>query len=202
MEVLHRPKIEACCVPFNLMVARPVGRAEIARNPKAQESMNKEWSRLRAQGVWDVNTVRERSSVAAEARNSNKNVQFGRLHGICVEKNSELEDGHPSRKFTRRVVFLGNQVRTQNYEAAVFQDQGKASGTMEAPRGGDPTARRGGGLFHQLTRGRLAGRARAAAAGVAGAVGGGARRGLPPRAVCVRGRGGAGGARRCARGPR
>ncbi|MBZ4217805.1 hypothetical protein, partial [Klebsiella aerogenes] len=84
--------------------------------------MDKEWRHLIAQGVWDLSSVRERADVAAEARAAKTNVQFGRLHGICVEKNSEHEEGHPSRKFRGHVVFLGNQVLNQNYEAAVLQD--------------------------------------------------------------------------------
>eukprot|EP00972_Heterocapsa_arctica_P086558 12759454-Heterocapsa_arctica.AAC.1 len=43
---------------------------------------------------------------------------------MCVEKNSELPEGHPKRKFTGRVVFQGNRVTNQNWEAAIFQDLG------------------------------------------------------------------------------
>jgi hypothetical protein len=37
----------------------------------------------------------------------------GRVFGICVEKNAELLEGDPSRKYKGRVVFQGNQVLDQ-----------------------------------------------------------------------------------------
>eukprot|EP00969_Alexandrium_andersonii_P044848 1968724-Alexandrium_andersonii.AAC.1 len=38
--------------PFNACVARPVGKAEIARAPAAQEAAKKECDRLRGKYVW------------------------------------------------------------------------------------------------------------------------------------------------------
>ena len=99
--------------------------------------MEKEWSRLIQQGVLDVASVREKEDVATEARRTGKNVQFGRLHGICVEKSHELEKGHLYRKYKGRVVFLGNQVTNQFYETASFQDLGNSPATMEAARFAD-----------------------------------------------------------------
>ena len=104
---------------------------------KPRLQWKKEWSRLIQQGVWDVTSVREKEDVAAEARKSGKTMQFGRLHGICVEKNHELEKGHPSRKYTGRVAFLGKQVTNQFYETASFQDLGNSPATMEAARFAD-----------------------------------------------------------------
>ena len=59
-------------------------------------------------------------------------VHMGYLFGICVEKNSELSD--EQRKFKGRVVFQGNRVIDQNYDAAMFQDLGSAPATMEASK--------------------------------------------------------------------
>ena len=42
--------------------------------------------------------VREKKEVMEEARETETEVQFGRVHGICVEKNFELPKGHASRK--------------------------------------------------------------------------------------------------------
>eukprot|EP00972_Heterocapsa_arctica_P101389 14942994-Heterocapsa_arctica.AAC.1 len=58
---------------------------------------------------------------------------------MCVEKNSELPAGHPKRKFKGRVVFQGNRVTNQNWEAAIFQDLGSCPATMEASRAADCT---------------------------------------------------------------
>ena len=60
---------------------------------------------------------------------------MGYLFGICVEKNSEL--GASQRKFKYRVVFQGNRVIDQNYEAAIFQDLGSTPATLEASRVAD-----------------------------------------------------------------
>ena len=82
---------------FNAMVSRPVGRAEIESNPKAKESMLKEWKGLRDQGVFDFTMVREYDEVVAEAKKDKKEVHMARVHGICVEKNYQLPEGNPGR---------------------------------------------------------------------------------------------------------
>ena len=96
--------------------------------------MEAEWKRVREKHVWDETVVREWDEVASEARKQNKEIQFGYLFGICVEKNAELPDGHANRKFKGRVVFQGNRVVNQNWEAAMFQDLGNAPATMDASR--------------------------------------------------------------------
>ena len=67
-------------------------------------------------------------------KRSGTTVQFGRVHGICVEKNAELPEGHPNRKFKGRVVFLGNRVVNQDYESATFADLGNAPANLESGR--------------------------------------------------------------------
>ena len=62
---------------------------------------------------------------------------MGYLFGICVEKNSELAKGDPSRKYKGRVVFQGNRVINQFYDAAIFQDLGSAPATLEAAKMAD-----------------------------------------------------------------
>jgi hypothetical protein len=51
----HRSKYVRPLFPFPACVARPVGKAEISREPKAKEALQKEWDRLIARGVWDTN---------------------------------------------------------------------------------------------------------------------------------------------------
>ena len=137
----HRPKI----VPFNshswtvlrACVARPVSRKEVLESPPARAAMKAEWDRLRNKMVWDEDKVREWSDVAREAQRGNVELNFGYLFGICVEKNSELPPLHPKRKFKGRVVFQGNRVTNQNWEAAIFQDMGSSPSTMEASKAAD-----------------------------------------------------------------
>ena len=102
------------------MVSRPVGRAEIESNPKAKEAMLKEWKGLRDQEVFDFTMVREYDDVVAEAKKDKKEVHMARVHGICVEKNYQLSEDNPGRKFKGRGVLLGNQVKNQHWEAAFF----------------------------------------------------------------------------------
>ncbi len=133
----HRKKGTPRRFPFNALVARPVNKKEIERTPKAQEAMNNEWKRLIDKHVWDMSVVRDMSDVASEAKNKNKEIQFGWLFGICVEKNSELPTNNPARKFKGRVVFQGNRVVNQNWDMAVFQDMGNSPATMDASRACD-----------------------------------------------------------------
>ena len=137
---IHRTKIPAEGMGgklFNAMVSRPVGRAEIDSNPKAKEAMLKEWKSLRDQGVFDFSMVREYDEVVAEAKKNKKEVHMARVHGICVEKNYQIPEGNPGRKFKGRGVLLGNQVKNQHWEAAFFQDLGTSPASFEASRWAD-----------------------------------------------------------------
>ena len=89
----HRAKIGPSPYPFNACVARPVGKADIARSDGAREALRAEWDRLRSKDVWDESVVREWADVAKEAQAAGEEVDFGYLHAICVEKirNSLME---------------------------------------------------------------------------------------------------------------
>ncbi|WP_288992890.1 hypothetical protein [uncultured Marinobacter sp.] len=133
----HRSKNTPRRFPFNALVARPVTKKEIDRNPKAQAAMDAEWNRLKEKNVWDMSVVRDLKDVAWQAREKGKEIQFGWLFGICVEKNSELPLENKSRKYKGRVVFQGNRVVNQNWDVAVFQDMGNSPATMDASRACD-----------------------------------------------------------------
>ena len=137
-EVPHRPKIVAfnshIWITMNACVARPVGKKELLLSKGALAAMKAEWDKLRSKVVWDEINVREWSDVAKEAQDAGVEVNFGYLFGICVEKNSEHPPDHPKRKFKGRVVFQGNRVTNQNWEAAVFQDLGSCPATMGASK--------------------------------------------------------------------
>ena len=62
---------------------------------------------------------------------------MGRLFGICVLKGSELDLKDERRKYKYRVVFQGNRVIDQNWEAAIFQDLGSTPASMEAGKVAD-----------------------------------------------------------------
>ena len=75
------------------------------------------------------------SGVAEEARNQGKKMHVGMICELCVEKNSELSPDQ--RKYKGRVVFQGNRVCNQNWEAAVFQNLGSSPASMEAGKAVD-----------------------------------------------------------------
>ncbi|WP_288993063.1 polyprotein of Ty1/Copia retrotransposon, partial [uncultured Marinobacter sp.] len=124
-------------IPFPAMVARPVGAPEIAREPLAQKARDAEWRRLREQDVWDEENVREWDEVCAEAKANGTECHLAHLMGIMVEKGSELDKDDENRKYKFRVVFRGDQVKDQNWEAAMFQDLGSAPATMAASKMAD-----------------------------------------------------------------
>ena len=118
---------------INACVARPVSKKEL-QSPPAQASMKAGWDRLRNKMVWDEDKVREWSDVAREAQKGNHEFNFGYLFGICVERNYDLPPLHPERKFKGRVVFQGDRVTNQNWEAAIFQDLGSCPAKVEASK--------------------------------------------------------------------
>ncbi len=122
---------------YNAMVSRPVSRSEMLSSPEALASMKKEWKGLWDQDVFDFSRVVEYDEIVREYRAKNEEAQLARVHGICVEKNHQLPKDDPRRKFKGRGVLLGNQVKNQNFEAALFQDLGNSPATFEAARWAD-----------------------------------------------------------------
>ena len=135
--IQHREKAVKVVRFFDALVSRPVGRKEMLTNPDALASMKKEWSGLIDQVVFDLDAVREYDAVAKEAKAKGEEVHMARAHGICVEKHSQLPVGDPKRKFKGRGVLLGNQVKNQSFEAAMFQDLGNSPASFEASRWAD-----------------------------------------------------------------
>ena len=121
----------------NALVARPVGRKEMLSDPEALESMMKEWKGQWSAGVYDFKVVREYDDVLKEASDKGEEIHMARVHGICVEKHSELPKEDKRRKFKGRGVLLGNQVKNQNLEAAFFQDLGNSPASFESSRWAD-----------------------------------------------------------------
>ena len=116
-------------------VARPVPVKERLTNPKAKEACEEEWDKLLSAGTngyFDINGVREFDDVRREYRLQGRKAHFGRIHELCYEKNSELPDNDPRKKYKGRDVFLGDQVKDQDGNVALFQDLSSAPATMAA----------------------------------------------------------------------
>ena len=121
----------------NTLVARPVDKREIRANPKAQEALDIEWNKLVKKTAWMYDTVREWGEISGKAKKSGKKVHIGKVFEICVEKGSELPEGHKLRKFKGRTVFQGNNVRDENADVALFSELGSSPATMEAGKAVD-----------------------------------------------------------------
>ena len=135
----HRVKRPLGNLGIPACVARPVSKKEIAENlvlksGSCKEALDKEWNRLRNKKVWDEGSVRTWKDVIHSARRDKRTIHLGRMFGIMVEKNHELPKDDPNRKYKYRVVFQGNNVFDQDYEAAIFQDLGSSPASMEASK--------------------------------------------------------------------
>jgi hypothetical protein len=141
----HRWRIPECDPLFPSAVARKVKRAEVEQMPAAKAAVDKEWFKLLAmphpdgkgKGTWDMSTVREARDIRAEARKTNVTTHFGMIAELCFQKGSELEDDDPLKVYKGRHVFLGDQVKDQDFDYAIFRDLGSAPPTMEAGRAVD-----------------------------------------------------------------
>ena len=77
---------------------------------------------------------------------------MARAHGIIVEKHSKLPEEDPRRKYKGRGVVLGNQIKNQTSDAALFQDLGNSPATFEASRWADFWVALTDGMCRWLTR--------------------------------------------------
>ena len=74
--------------------------------------------------------MHEYDAVAKEAKAKGGQIHMACAHGICVEKLV----GDPKRMLKGRGVLLGNQVKNQSLEAAMFQDLGNSPASFKALR--------------------------------------------------------------------
>ena len=119
------------------LVARPVTKAERAINPKARAALDKEWKKLMDQVVWIMEEVRSWKDVQREAMDRGEIAHVGRIFDICVEKNWELAEDDPLRKYKGRVVFEGCHVKDQEGKWAIFQEITSCPARLEAGKMAD-----------------------------------------------------------------
>ena len=127
----HRARISPWPV-YNAAVARPIQRKELQSSPAAMKALANEAEKLKSRGTWDLSSVREWSDVSRDAKSNNQKVHVGRIFPIVVEKNSELPQGHPERKFKGRIVFGGDQVKDEHNQTAIFQELSTSPASLEA----------------------------------------------------------------------
>ena len=78
--------------------------------------------------------VVEAKDARAEARRQGKKAHFGRIAELCYERGSELPVGHAARVFKGRSVFLGDNVKDENFNWAEFQELTSSPAQLEAVR--------------------------------------------------------------------
>ena len=91
---------------YEALVARPVGKHEMATVPEAIAAVKTETDRLMSLPTWDHNNPRPLRRVLEEAKRDGKVVHIGALFYVKVFKGEELPKGHPGRKYTARMVFF------------------------------------------------------------------------------------------------
>ena len=134
---------------FHAAVARKVPRSKWSE-PAAKAALDKEWDKLvnlewpkagsgatrsrQGRGCWDYSGVREAADVRNEARAKGIKMHFGRVAELLYEKGGELPVGHPDRKMKARCVFLGDNIRDEHFNYAVFDEIGNSPSSIEAGR--------------------------------------------------------------------
>ena len=84
-----------------------------------------------------MKSVREWADVKREARCTGRKVHIARVFNVCVEKGSELPEGHSGRKYTSRFVYDGADVTDDNRQVAMFNELSSHPATMEGSKATD-----------------------------------------------------------------
>ena len=94
--------------------------------------------------MWDIYDVHSKRVLEKQTRekfartgNPKDKAHFGCIFDICVEKNSELPDGDPNKKFKGRVVFEGCHVKDEANNWAIFSEIASCPATMQAAKAAD-----------------------------------------------------------------
>ncbi len=100
-DYLHREKLREQgdlldpMIQWYSLVARPIPRKEWSTLSKAQQAVDQEWAKLRAdngQGpTWDEASVKEAWQVRNDAIRNQESIHFGTLFDICVGNTPNLK---------------------------------------------------------------------------------------------------------------
>ena len=121
--------------PINACVARQLEKKEWRSSKEAMAALLKEYRALRDRGTWDVKSVTAKRELLRRKRlPGNEEMHIAGIFPIVVEKGSELPKGSEGRKFKGRIVFMGNNIRTQFGDIALFQDVASSPATLESSK--------------------------------------------------------------------
>ena len=79
--------------------------------PRAKAAVDGEWDDLFRKNTWNVNGVRPRAEVIADAKARNISVHFVHLMAPCLLKHKEL--AKILQGYNGRIVFRGDQVKDE-----------------------------------------------------------------------------------------
>ena len=130
---VNKNRNKSTSLPYGC-IARTVGKKVMLSTPKAADAVREAYDKLVKQGAWCLDDVEEWHDVRERERTTGKKVHIGRIFAICVEKGSELPGDRPDRKFKGRIVFMGNEVRDEYHEYAIFQDLSSSPAALEAAK--------------------------------------------------------------------
>ena len=99
-------------------------------DPKALDAVRKEAEALLSKGTWDLSSVREKTSVQTEARDTGIKVHLGSLMSICSRKFAELAEAFQALK--GRIVYRGDITRDEVGASAIFQDLAASPSSIQA----------------------------------------------------------------------
>ena len=104
------------------MVTKLLSRSEMLSDPRALEAIKAEADGLVKAGTWDLDSVREKDDVRADAKASGVSVHFGQLMTIASIKFFEL--AQHLQKMKGRIVYRGDCAKDEHGAAAVYQELG------------------------------------------------------------------------------
>ena len=88
---------------YEVLVARPGGRHEMATVPEAIAATRVETDRRGSLPAWGKLNVRPLRRVLADANREGRAVHTGALFCANACKGEELPEGHPGRKYSARI---------------------------------------------------------------------------------------------------
>ena len=121
------------------LVHLPIPIEKAMRIPEAKASLDSEWGHHFKRKTWDVDKVRPKAGVIADAKRENKTVHFGYPMPLSFLKHAELRKA--LQLFKSRVVFRGDLVKDESGFYAVFTEQGASASQVAAAKFLDTVAR-------------------------------------------------------------
>ena len=97
-----------------------------------------DYATSKKKGTWDESKVMEAKDVRDQANTKpGQTAHFARIAELLYMKGGELPEGHPDRKLKARDVFLGDNVRDEYFNYAIFDEVGSSPSSIEAGRAVD-----------------------------------------------------------------